>query len=147
MRWSETAELSPWVIVQDDGPTGSIALWRIDSLPAPATFQPGSDSWGGSSPGIASGQAEQGELAVALFSSFERADAYRTSQPPGSRIMQLDQTGLLRMLLAAFQQGLQYAALDPGSHHARQLFEVRDVLKAARAQLRPEAGGMSDEAL
>lgn len=137
MRWSETAELSPWVIVQDDGPQGSIALWRIDSLPAPATFQLGSNSTEAIPASSTVGKSAQGELAVALFSSFQRAEAYRIDQPPGSRIIQLDQTGLLRMLLAAFQQGLQFAALDPGPRHARQLFVVRDVLKAARAQLRP----------
>lgn len=144
MRWSETAELSPWVIVQGDGPTGSIALWRIDSFPAPATCQPGSHSPEGLSARRAEGEFKQGELAVAMFSSFERADAYRSDQPTASRIVQLDRIGLLRMLLAASQQGLLYAALDPGQHHARQLFVVRDVLKAARAQLRPAAGEQSD---
>ena len=49
--------------------------------------------------------------------------------------MQFNELQTLRVLLAGYQQGLRYAALDPNSTTARQLFVLRDVLKAARQKL------------
>ena len=121
MQPDNPSELSPWAVVKDDGQAEeSLALWRIS---LPSTDQ---------SPAMGTG-----ELALAIFSSREKAEAYCSSNENVglNRLVQFDEQQTLRVLLTGYQQGIRYAALDPNSTMARQVFVLRDVLKAARQKL------------
>ncbi len=121
MQADSPAELSPWGIVNEAGKLEeSLALWRI-SLPPRANQLP---------------DAAPGELALAIFSSREKAEEYCTANSLlGSRVVQFDELQTLRVLLAGYQQGMRFAALDPNSSTAKQLFVLSDVLRAARQKL------------
>lgn len=121
MQPDNPAELSPWAVVKNDGQAEeSLALWRI-SLPSTDR-----------SPAMGTG-----ELALAIFSSRENADEYCSSNDllERNRLVRFDEHQTLRVLLNCYQQGIRYAALDPNSTMARQVFVLRDVLKAARQKL------------
>lgn len=121
MQSDNRAELSPWGIVIEAGKLEeSLALWRI-SLPPLANPLPGN---------------ALGQLALAIFSSREKAEEYCTANNLlRTRLVQFDELQTVRVLLAGYQQGMRYAALDPGSSTAKQLFVLRDVLKAAKQKL------------
>ncbi len=129
MSVENPAELRPWAIVggmstgdraaADKANVGNLAVWRIA---APA------DSPAAETP--------SGELALALFTSHETAEEYRVSHgSPVDRVMRLDEVQTLQVILAGYQQGIRYAALDPGANSARQIFVLRDVLKSAKQQM------------
>ncbi len=121
MQPDNPLELSPWAVVNEDDADGSLALWRI-SVPRAG----------------ASREVESGELALAIFSTRDKAEEYSTlSGSPSARIVHFDEMQTLQVLMAGYQQGIRYAALDPGMDAARQIFVLRDVLKAARHKLSP----------
>lgn len=105
-------ELEPWIVADDSA--GTLCMWRIEKLEADA---------------------------IALFSSPDRAREYTDSLPnPSShKIRQLPQVELLKLLLQSYQSEIRHAVLDPNSETARQLFQIKDLLQAARSQLRGRA--------
>jgi hypothetical protein len=149
MHSSEAIELTPWAIVSQDGPAASLAVWRIarpnaaaipDQLPLGAANESVPVV---SIPLIPDEIVQQeGELALAIFSSRAKAEEYQQlsslAESDGARtqFVQLAETQLLQVLMAGYRQGMRYAALDPSNHTARQIFVLRDVLRAAQHKLR-----------
>ncbi len=97
------------MIVEDDSDQWSPALWRVQS----------NDS-----------------IAVALFSVRDLAEAYaHANYSNQSQIIQPSRIELLRVLVECFRQGVRYAALDPSATQTRRIFELRQVLAAAKEEL------------
>lgn len=102
-------ELEPWLIILGQGPSASLALWRLSS---------------------------NQELSMALFSNREAAEDYCQHCCDGpSQVLQVDRTRLLGLMVDCFRQGIRYATLNPGDSTAQRLFVLRDVLLAARQTL------------
>lgn len=116
---SPPTELEPWVIVTQcgqDATTSQLAVWRI----------------GG----------EQAQSALALFSDRAGAEHYAqqfcssAATPATYRIEQFTSLQLVAVLAECYRLGMRCAALNPGAESAQRLFVLRDVLTAARQQLR-----------
>lgn len=112
------AELDPWLIVLGEASKGSLAMWRLADAKVPPDEQ----------------------LTVALFSTEQRATDYaeKCCYAP-SRVIQVDRTRFLGLMVDCFRQGIRYATLNPGDSTAQSLFVLRDVLSAAKRGLRLEA--------
>ena len=103
-------DLNPWFVVLGEPPTTSVAQWQV---------------------------AAGGERSLAIFSSQQRALQYAVEFcAPPVRTLQLEQHGLIQLLAECYQQGTRYAALDPDGSSSRQMFVLRDVLRAARTFLK-----------
>ncbi len=116
-------ELAPWLVVLGDvveAPQagsishGTLAMWRLSDEKLPANAQ----------------------LTVALFSTEQRANDYaeKCCEAPG-RVIQVDRTRFLSLMVDCFRQGIRYATLNPGDSTAQSLFVLRDVLSAAKREL------------
>jgi hypothetical protein len=80
-----------------------------------------------------------GQPALALFSTAEKAHDYATEQGYAEvAVIQLRELELVKLLVELFSQGISHAALDPDPTSARSLFDLRQVLRAARQQLGSE---------
>jgi hypothetical protein len=103
-------ELEPWIIVSGDE---QVAVWRIQD-----------------------NQQDSQRDALALFSDRDYAQSYAQNHccEPW-RVVQCSDTHLIRLLADSFQQGIVLATLNPGETTTSQVFVLRDVLKAAKAQL------------
>jgi hypothetical protein len=102
-------ELEPWVIVIGEGVDSAIGLWRIDGQEQPS---------------------------IAVFSDAGLASEYAQKHYHHSwQVKQLKGRPLIQFLVESFRQGCQYAALDPSAESSRQIFVIREVLKAARQSL------------
>lgn len=108
---SEVAdELQPWFILTGENSDASVTLWRLEQNEEPC---------------------------VALFSNEESAAGYAESFcQPEFMIKQFDRPAMLRIFVEAFKSGIEHAALDPQASTTRRIFRLRDVLKAAKSQLR-----------
>ena len=107
-------ELAPWLVVLGRDAEGSLAMWRLADEKLPA--------------------AEQ--LTVALFSTEQRANDYAAKYCGASqRVVQVDRTRFLSLMVDCFRQGIRYATLNPGDSAAQSLFVLRDVLSAAKREL------------
>ncbi len=115
-------ELDPWLIVRGQATDATVALWKI-------------------------AQAEEPSLAI--FSDRATAEKYAQENlipaAPATasgvelwRPMRFEQAELLRLMADSFRQGIRYAALNPSKSGARQVFVLRDVLKAARSRLKAD---------
>jgi hypothetical protein len=83
-------------------------------------------------------QAAQGGRAVALFLGEESARAYRDAAGlAGWQVYQPAREALLTLIDALVQTGVFLAVLDPDLRGGRRLFDLREVLRAARS---PAAG-------
>lgn len=103
-------ELSPWVVVHGQDEARSLAMWRL---------------------------ADVDEPALALFSDSTRAEEYATTHIRGDwRVTQPARSALLGIMIECYQQQVRLAVLDPDEAGARRIFKLRDVLKAAREELR-----------
>lgn len=103
-------ELEPWIIVIGEPPATSLSMWQAAGQTAPA---------------------------LAVFSSDTRAGTYallHCSRP--NQVHQVTDKALIQLLADCYQQGTRYAALDPDGAECRQMFELRDVLIAAREFLK-----------
>jgi hypothetical protein len=149
MHSSEAIELTPWTIVCQDGSAASLAVWRIArpnaaAIPDQLPLGAGNESVPQISIPRVPGEIiqQEGELALAIFSSRAKAEEYQqlsaSAESDGVRtqLVQLAETQLLQVLMAGYRQGMRYAALDPSSNTARQIFVLRDVLRAAQHKLR-----------
>lgn len=109
-----SVELDPWLVVLGDAAEGSLAMWRLADEQLPADAQ----------------------LTVALFSTEQRANDYaeKCCDAP-SRVVQVDRTRFLSLMVDCFRQGIRYSTLNPGDSTAQSLFVLRDVLSAAKREL------------
>lgn len=111
---SESIELEPWVIVSGKVPETSVVLWRL---------------------------ATQDADSLAIFSDQTLAERYAHEHcHPPWECRQLDQSALLRVAVDCFREGIEYATLNPSQTGARQVFVLREVLKAAKTQLSRHRG-------
>ena len=103
-------DLEPWLVLitPDNSSETELALWHPEN---------------------------QSSQALAVFSSEERALVYGNDLDVSFRVTQFKEEALIRVLIACVQREIQYAALDPGSSESRTLFDLREVLRAARDQL------------
>lgn len=102
-------ELQPWIVVQGDADTRTLAMWRLSEL---------------------------GQPALALFSDAPHAEHYATAHISDHwEVSQPARAVLLRIMIECFQQQIELAVLDPDQDTARRIFKLRDVLKAARQEL------------
>lgn len=121
---SSGSELEPWLVVLGDDEHGSLAMWRLnnDASPAKALTQSSPDA--------------VAQLTVAMFSDQQRALDYADKCCSGAaRIVQVDRTRFLSLMVDCFRQGIRYATLNPGDSTAQSLFVLRDVLSAAKQEL------------
>lgn len=111
---SNAVELDPWLVVLGEAANGSLAMWRLGDERLSADEQ----------------------LTVALFSTEQRANDYaeKCCQAP-RRVVQVDRTRFLSLMVDCFRQGIRYATLNPGDSTAQSLFVLRDVLGAAKREL------------
>jgi len=125
-------ELEPWLVVLGEAEQSSLAMWQLtveqltggQLMPLDAllnklqTPEPIS------------------QLTVALFSSEQRASDYADKCCSGiTRVVQVDRTRFLSLMVDCFRQGIRYATLNPGDSTAQSLFVLRDVLSAAKQEL------------
>jgi hypothetical protein len=107
-------ELEPWLVAIGSASEGSLAMWRLadDKLPLDE------------------------QVTVALFSTERRANDYaeKCCDAP-YRVVQVDRTRFLSLMVDCFRQGIRYATLNPGDSTAQSLFVLRDVLSAAKREL------------
>ncbi|MEZ6134412.1 MAG: hypothetical protein R3C53_05825 [Pirellulaceae bacterium] len=107
-------ELQPWLIFSGKGPDATIATWQIAHIETPA---------------------------IAMFTSESHAHEYAQAHcVETSRILQLDPTRFIRVLVEAYRAGSRYAAVDPHAESARQVFVLREVLTAAKRVLVSDRG-------
>ena len=106
-------ELDPWLVVLGSAAEGSLAMWRLADEKLPADEQ----------------------ITVALFSTEQRANDYaeKCCDAP-CRVIQVDRTRFLSLMVDCFRQGIRYATLNPGDSTAQSLFVLRDVLSAAKRE-------------
>ncbi len=105
---SSGVELEPWLVIVGETEQSSLAMWQL--------------------------AGEQ--LTVALFSGEQRAADYADKCCSGmTRVVQVDRTRFLSLMVDCFRQGIRYATLNPGDSTAQSLFVLRDVLSAAKQEL------------
>ena len=125
-------ELLPWIILEHRPPTGGAAevvLWQLAASPPASAGQALQSAPAAAAPGDAF-------PAIALFSQSSAADEYRQQHcSADARVVRLDSLQTVRLLVAAYQQGVRYAALDPSPLGTRQVFVLRQVLVAAQREL------------
>lgn len=103
-------EIQPWLVVIGEQAETRLALWRISECKEPA---------------------------LALFSSSERASQYAAAHIGGKyMVTQPARTALLSIMIKCFRENMEHAVLDPDSLSAKRIFVIRDVLRAAREELR-----------
>ncbi len=109
----DAVELDPWLVVLGEPATSSLAMWRLADEKVPAEEQ----------------------LTVALFSTELRANDYaeKCCEAP-RKVVQVDRTRFLSLMVDCFRQGIRYATLNPGDSTAQSLFVLREVLGAAKRE-------------
>ncbi|MEM8733223.1 MAG: hypothetical protein AAGG44_03315 [Planctomycetota bacterium] len=104
-------ELEPWIVLVGSESEAQPALWKV------------------------SGQANP---AIAFFSSEAAASSYAMEAFDGAQVTSLkhcDRTGMLRLLIECHKQNIELVALDPRQGETKKVFQIAEVLKAAREQL------------
>ena len=102
-------ELQPWIVVLDGPAEQSLAMWRL---------------------------AESDQPALALFTTAALAERYALQNANAAwSVQQPARPALLQIMIACFQQRVELAVLDPDQATARRIFNLRDVLRAAREEL------------
>ena len=104
------AELHPHLLYRTIGGQAEFATWRL----------------------------EQGNEAVALFSTVEAAGKYQAELPAGSSyaLFQPPRDKLLSIFQACLAANIRIAALDPSASGARTLFDLIQILAAANTAAR-----------
>ncbi len=103
-------ELQPWIVVWTSDETagtseGSVAVWKMQ---------------------------HNDQAALAFFSTEEHANRYGIQVSQDYSTARPSRTQLLQLMIDSFRSGILYAVLDPSPLGARQVFDLRQVLKAAR---------------
>ncbi|MEM7476473.1 MAG: hypothetical protein AAF483_15910 [Planctomycetota bacterium] len=108
----EGIELEPWVVVLGEAPETELATWNIEA---------------------------NGHPALALFSAKDKAETYAQANcSETGQVLQLGQRELLQVLIDCFNQHTLFAVLDPVGAEARQVFRVKEILAAAKQQLKSQ---------
>ena len=103
-------EIEPWIVVQEPDSESQLAMWRLSDHDSPS---------------------------LALFSSRAKAETYAFSHAGDSwQVTQPARNILLGIMIECFQKQIEYAVLDPDGKSAKRIFKLREVLKAAREELR-----------
>ena len=102
-------ELEPWVIVTEAETGSSLAMWEL---------------------------SESGQAALTLFSSQAFAERYAEKLDGQSSVMKPARQALLSIMIECYQQGVTLAVLDPDQATAKKIFQLADVLRAARQELK-----------
>jgi hypothetical protein len=97
-------EINPYLLYRVEGDQGDCALWQL----------------------------QEGPRALALFLSEASALAYRQTAGLGQewRSLRPNRAGLLELMKACFQEGIEYAVLDPEKEKAKRVFNIREILAA-----------------
>lgn len=96
-------EIQPWIVAIEGN---QLALWQIDQPPA---------------------------AALALFSDRDKAELYASQLATARRdVIQPSRRELLGLMIKCYQEQIQFAVLDPNTQSASRIFNLRDVLRAAR---------------
>src|ERR1051326_2103087 len=97
-----TDELNPYLLYKIDGDQGDCALWQL----------------------------QEGPRALALFLTEASADAYKRSAGLDGewRILRPGRQVLMELMKTCFQQGIDYAVLDPSRDKAKRIFNIREIL-------------------
>ena len=97
---SSAVELNPWLVVLGDAADGTLAMWRLSEEKL----------------------STEEQLTVALFSTEQRANDYaeKCCGAP-RRVIQVDRTRFLSLMVDCFRQGIRYATLNPGDATAQSL--------------------------
>lgn len=107
-------ELDPWLVVLGSAAESSLAMWRLADEKLPPDEQ----------------------VTVAIFSTEQRANDYAEKCCDATfKVIQVDRTRFLSLMVDCFRQGIRYATLNPGDSTAQSLFVLRDVLSAAKREL------------
>lgn len=103
-------EIQPWLVVIGSSAATRLAMWQIGETQKPA---------------------------LALFSNSERATQYAIAHIDEEfQVTQPARTALLTIMIECYRGQMEHAVLDPDSSSAKRVFVLRDVLKAAREELR-----------
>ncbi len=104
MGCSMTDELNPYLLYRIDGEQGDCALWQL----------------------------QEGPRALALFLSEASASSYKYAAGLGGewRILRPGRAPLIELMKTCFQQGIDYAVLDPSRDQAKRIFNIREILAA-----------------
>ncbi|MFN3191300.1 MAG: hypothetical protein ACE361_12320 [Aureliella sp.] len=104
-------ELEPWIVLLGAGHDAQPALWQISGQSKPA---------------------------IAFFSSEGSAERYKSTTIESGQIAEVkhcDRNAMLRLLIECHKQGVELVVLDPDLEVTRKVFQVAEVLRAAREQL------------
>ena len=117
---AHSVDLRPWLLMRHESNTlAEVSLWSIDQV----------------------------GMAMAIFSTVERAEQYRLQIFDGStcesseqrssewKVLQPTEIELGKCLVAHFQAGVKWLVLDPSKQDAKRLFAMADVLKGLRQRL------------
>ncbi len=104
-------ELEPWIL-----------LTELSGVTQPAFWQ------------VSQGQA----ASLALFSTAERAQAYAAALVCDNfRVNQPSRVTLISLLVECYKQGIRIAVLDPDASAAKRVFDIQQILKAAKVSFAP----------
>ena len=102
-------ELQPWLIVLEEAGERSLAMWRLSETDQPA---------------------------LALFSTAAHAEKYAEAHIEQAwQATQPSRTALLSIMIDCYRQQVALAVLNPTTASAQRIFNLRDVLRAARQEL------------
>ena len=105
-------ELQPWLVLIEGQSGTSLAMWRL---------------------------TETGQPALALFTSETLADEYAGSIVRTWSTVRPEPDILLSLMAECYQQGVALAVLDPDRATARKIYDLAEVLRAAREELKRSA--------
>ena len=104
-------EIQPWIVlIEDESGALAPAIWQLSENERPA---------------------------LALFLTQEAAQRYADKNGDSSwSVKHPTQKSLIGVMLACFQKEVQLAVLNPDGNNAQLIFNLRDILSAARDQVR-----------
>jgi hypothetical protein len=122
---SSSIDLQPWLLVRTvSGSQIEVSLWSIDQV----------------------------GMSMAIFSSLERAEQYRSGvlsdrsddassdrEDKAWKSIQPTELELGQIMVAHYRAGVKWLVLDPSEQSAKRVFSMPEVLKALRTQLAAQA--------
>lgn len=122
-------ELQPWIVVLGSPARNALAQNSLaeQSLAEQSLAEQSLALWR---------LSETDQPALALFTSAAQAERYALVNASAAwSVQQPARSALLRIMIECFRQDVQLAVLDPDQATARRIFNLRDVLRAARDEL------------
>lgn len=106
----DAVELEPWILAAQLAGESSLQLWEI---------------------------AELQQNALAIFSDEQKASEYaRSVGLVDYQVLQAQQPMFLKILIECHEQEIKHVALNPSGSEVSRLFVIKDLLQAAKQQLR-----------